>query len=706
MEHTKIASNLYLVSQNILHESKSVLSGNVNHIWIYDRSGSMYSTLRELCTHMKVLIRHLKPGDIITLMWFSGENQHGTILKGTRINSIEDYVLIDKVIEKHNTTVGSTCFSEILTELYTTINDISVFSDTIAVTLFTDGYPVVSNLTQELNNINNALLNIKEKITAMLFIGYGDYYNRELMLDMAKKVDGACIHNNDLKEWGMSITKFIENMENNKNPKTKVSIDIPNNQIKGIFTIQNGSITNLKADEHNTVRVYGNKLYFLTNEPHGLSVESDKNIEGILAASIYYNQLAKTYISMDILGKLGDKYLLDLLSNAYTNQEYGKAELAILEAINNPSLRFKNGKDINCRPDANAFCVLELITMLMDDNEALFFPRHPEFQYKRIGRNIPQKEGYPTVKADKDVAVPLSSLTWHDSKLNLSILTKIPGTVTLNDQEGVTPESVGFIREFPTFIWRNYTLIKDGVVNVTRFPVKLGGNNFLYFSQLGIIENPNTEDGIYILNLSGLPLITWAMVQDRSSAKELATNSIRKLRLDAHTKVLRDILKTDEVNTNQDTLNDIRLKFLYSNGIKKDGGFSPPTRSLDKALDFYMAKSFSIKIKGASTLPKVSEVIDKITTKKTLNLPAKFMAEMLSVPKMDALHLLEIKKRELKKIRHYIQETKFVMVLSKKWFDEFKTRNDKELKYLDVVDSVNIETSIIFNIQEEKVAID
>ena len=699
MESLKINTDLYLISTVSEKPAATSDTSQINHIWLYDRSGSMYNTLPELCMHMKVLVRHLPKQDTLTLMWFSGQGQHWTILKKYPLTTTDDLVSIDSAIDSNNITVGLTCFSETLTELVPIIKDLSKNSNRCIVTLFTDGYPVVNNLKTELDNINTALDAMKNASVSMLLIGYGDHYNRELMLDMANRVNGSCLHNNDLKEWGMSITRFIDS---NSKPKRCVIPKIPMSDMRKVFTVVNTGVVTLynKSDKF---YITSDVLYILSQNQYGNVTELNENmLRGCLGASLILSQNAQTDISLDIMGKLGDKYLIDLLSNSYTNEEYGRAEQAIMNAITEPANRFKTGRDITYLPDPNAFCVFEVLSMLMEDPESYFYPKHKAFEYKRIGRPHPQKEGYSPFVAD-EVAVSFSSLTWHDTRLNLSVLAKIPGKVQLLPRENVTPDSLGFIADFPTFVWRNYAFVKDGVINVKQVPVKLGVNSYVYLSKLGVISNPNTQDGVYILDLSTLPIINRRMSHNKTSATALADLYIMKLYLNAHIKVLKDRLKM-EVDPPK-TQSEIREKFLLDNGIKNNGSFSPPTVPLGKPTDYYIAKSFAIKVSGMSALPKVSAVTDKINANKRLTLVEQIMEEMLEVSESDVSDMLEKKTKEVRTIKTTIQENKFAVILAKKWFDEFTSRTDNSFKHKTQIGKFDINSTVKFIISEDRVAI-
>ena len=68
-----------LITNDIIVDS---INAPINHIWIYDRSGSMEGTLAPLCKDIVEQAKLLKKGDTLTLCWFSGEGQNDCILKG------------------------------------------------------------------------------------------------------------------------------------------------------------------------------------------------------------------------------------------------------------------------------------------------------------------------------------------------------------------------------------------------------------------------------------------------------------------------------------------------------------------------------------------------------------------------------------------------------------------------------------------------
>jgi hypothetical protein len=687
MQYHKLDSQYYLI-KTCTEPNNNIKVDNIitNHIWLYDRSASMSSSIKDLCKEMKRLVRTIPLNNTITLCWFSGEGQKGTIVKGFKLTSDNDFTIVDKAIDNNSSTLSTTCFSESLIELSNILEDLSCFSDNYQFSLWTDGYPICSNMKKELENINKALNNIKYKNVSSLLVGYGNYYNKELLLNMANIIGGTLLHVNELIEWGVSMTNFIKNSDINK---TKIKLSLPIECVKNIFSINNQNITNYIIEEN--INIIGNVYYMITTEPFGIE-NTQFDYSSIYASALIFVQQLQTDIALKILNTIGDKYLIDLTNNTYTLYEYGKLEYSLLNAMNDEKYQFIEGKIENYLPDDNCLCLLELLDMLVNDDDACFFPNHPDFKYNRVGIKKIQNLNYPKFEP-KDTKVFFNKLTWHDSKLNLSVLTTIDGKIKLSSP-------LHGQEYYDTFIYRNFTIIKDGILNVKTLPVRFGCNLHNYIRNLycHIILNQNTTDGIYIIDLTKLPIVNRAICQCSTSAKLLSHDIIKKLQLECHMKVFKSRLKIIEENKyiSRD------LKFLEQHGIRKDGSYSPPVivdNNIEK--DYYMAKAFNIKIKGASSLPKVEDL-----NKLKLTLPGQFMKEATYISD-DQINEEFIKtKKELNNIVTNIQKYKFSLILCKKWFDDFKTRKDNELEYKQLVGTVNVDTTITFSIDEIKVVYD
>jgi hypothetical protein len=707
-KYLTLNENLCLIEQEVKTTKIVTVRESVNHIWIYDRSGSMYDALPELTKQLIQLAKKIPMNDYLTLGWFSSEGDYNWILKGFKITDKSDYKLLEKSIKDNSTTRGCTCFSEILTNTSTVIQDLSVFSKTFALHFFTDGYPVVSNHKKEIDNIFSAIQNIKGKIHTAMLIGYGYYFNKELMNKMAEKLGALLISSSLISEYTNSITKLIQLTDSQEQ---KEDVEVLDDSPIALFSVTDQGVVTYAIDENGKLLVSPQKgkksyvYYISSKKPNtknwtkvdvtdlNFSDADDKIVKALYGATLMLTQQTRTDISLDVIGKTGDKAIVDALTNAFTIEEYSRAEDIINKCLSDVSLRFSNGRDLNYLPPIDAFCVLDLVKMLMDDDETAFYPYHEKFEYEKIGVASETKEGFAKFEADKRSKCPFSNLTWNESRLNLSVLTEIQGTVNLLDFDGKKASDVKLINPFPTKIFRNYTLVKDGRVHTKKLFISSSEATYKICKNKGLVfEDTFKTDKIYGLDMSTLPVVNRKIATGKTSATKLCEDVLEMQKLKAKVKTLKSLKKELGVEVeNKTNYTDEQVDFLFRNGIDINKGniFSPP-KSLAEAKDKYIAKTFDISIKGLNSLPTVKKVMEKIAAKKKLT-PVEVLIqdgieEYETVKRNNSKELsnwlessIKENQNKLKVLRVNVQENKFAVILGKKWFDEFKSREDTKL---------------------------
>lgn len=687
----------------------------INHIWLYDRSGSMSGVLPQLCEDLIEQVRSVPNGDSLTLGWFSGEGQHNLLLKGFKVTSDSDHAIVEQTIRANATTIGMTCFSESLEDLHRAITDLSVLSPYFSFAFFTDGHPVVNNYQQEVKKIYAVLEQVKERLTSSLFIGYGESYNKELMQQMTERAAGVLIHSRDLQEVKIALKSFLTGANSNNKIKVKLPEGVSSPLIT--FTEQQGKVVGYPTDrltldldeEIETVwQITGTANLPAT----ACNVNDEQLLRAAYAGALILVQKAQSAEAIDLLNWIGDKSILKQVVNSYTNSEYGVVESRLQVAIKDQQQRFKEGRDTACVPPEDAFCLIDLLSLLMDDREARFYPRHPSFAYQRIGKARKTVEGYAKFEADQ-VGIPFASLTWSKEKLNLSVLGVITGSIVLQPQNGKTAEMLGLPSAYWTKVFRNYTLIKNGLLNVNRIPITCSAETKVYLQQLNLIETELIEkelDGmnVIVIDLTRLPTINKKMAKQARSAKRLASLALEELRLEAIMKVLNQHKKEEKERAKQ--LQPESEAFLEANGIK-NGAYSPPVQGVieGEARDYEMVRSFTIKIKGCSSLPTLEAVAKKMKEGKSNNLPGQFMEQGLTILQRapagseDLLH--KQYKLALTKVRAELSKYKFALLLSKQWFEEFTSRDGCSLPVKEVIHGIAVDTVVSIAVEEEKVEI-
>lgn len=538
------------------------------------------------------------------------------------------------------------------------------------------------------------------------------------------------IHSSEIKEYTPNIIKLIKMTENSE-PKQEIEPLVTSPL--AAFTINDQGVVILNIDEDGKMYVSpqqgkSTNIYYLSTEkPNKKSWDrievpeinfgdiKDQLAKAVYAAALVLSQQTKTDIAMEIIGKAGDKAIIDKLNSAFQVEEYGVAEELISNAVNDVSARFSAGRDPNYLPPADAFCVFDAINLLLNDEKTFFYPYHEKFTYERIGVATSAKEGYSKFSADKTSKCPFNTMVWHDSRLNLSVQTQVKGTIELKEVDGKTPEKMGFSTTYPTFVFRNFSFVKDGHTHVKTIYITSSEDSYTKFKNLGLVQDDDfKKSGVYGLNISTLPAINRSIATGKTSATELCKAVLAEHKLKAQVKALKWLKDQELGEASEDKpmqFSDEQTKFLEANGIQVNRGglYSPPTEKEDPK-DFYMAKYFDIKLSGIATLPPVKKVMEKIASNKARTAVESLVENGITLwdtvkksfkdKKEMALwfnNTIEEKNKELRGIRSETQKTKMAIILGRKWFQEFNSRVDCQLS----IDGVNC----IFDLGEEKVPV-
>jgi hypothetical protein len=260
-------------------------------------------------------------------------------------------------------------------------------------------------------------------------------------------------------------------------------------------------------------------------------------------------------------------------------------------------------------------------------------------------------------------------------------------------------------------VYRTYTFVKDGHTHTKVFYLTSSEDTYKKFKNEGIIiDDDFKQSGAYAVDLGKLPAINRVLAGDEVSGTELCENVLAMQRLKGEIKALK-WLKNNELGMDEEapeSFTEEQAAFLKANGVlvERGGVYSPPTDRAE-ATDYYMAKTFDIKLKGIATLPSMNAVMKKIAANKNRT-PSESLVEAgitlwekskVGLPQGEwwswFTDTLEEKQKELRSIRSKVQKVKMAVILGRKWFKEFTNREDCEL----VVDNVRC----IFELGEEKV---
>lgn len=747
----QIAPSLHLVKQEISYVQPKAVHISVNHIVVLDCSGSMSMDLPKIASQLKAkLPKLINEGDTLTLIWFSGRGEFGVVIEGEEIATLKDLSAVNKLIDRWLRPVGMTGFKQPIEEVSKVIARIGkTNSNPFSLFFMSDGCDNQwsrAEILKALTAISNG------QLVSSTFVEYGYYADRALLADMAAKMGGAHIHADAFAKYepvfDVAMKRKIDTID-------RVRLSVNESQpVIGDFAFTLSDCEIIAYETHDgTVTVpmsVSAVYYFVASAPRNASAShmggtgrllssSSGNAEEYSAAYAAMSLFAvrmKSDIVYSILRKLGDVAFIDQFSLCFGKQKYSKFMDDAKAATFDASKRMTKGYDANKVPNDDAFTIFDLLKVLEEQNARILLD-HPDFIYGKISRSrlnaddhlsAAEQEKLMSVQvrmqsersaaklkeyqaeidsilaskgeALKFVADPspdgyaISSLTYNESRPNISMLVKKTGYVDLSARASQFPgHGISDTHKFKTFIFRNYAIVADGLVHIEKLPVKISHPVHVVLTLAGVKMTPD-EDGNYVIDLAALPIINRRMVQNVSAASAIV-NAYDLLKAQATAKVVKDyrsvLFPTAKLQGWKDRYGEETTLWLQKQGLTEYSGFNPKMVQAEST-DVIVGKELDIKLKGYSTLPTVSKVRDALKSGAKMNGPTAMMAEVVTATEAwlatnpKKLHEAWLTGRE----KALVAETRalmyqnsrmvFSIIVGQTWFTEFATLDDNTFK--------------------------
>lgn len=685
-------------------------TANVSHIFVCDVSGSMSWDLpkmrRQLCNEISSLV---KPGDDVTIIWFSGRTQAGIVKKMAVVNDVKQLASLQTAIEQWLKPVGLTAFAKPLSLCKDVIADIKQeMPDNLRSFIFlTDG----GNNDCPWDEVVSLLNEISDDLSASTFIEYGNYADSARIKEMAEITGGRQVYCEDFNAFEPEFRSLMTNGCSAKRISFSIASFKNDLALQMVFQIDKNTeniitYSSRKKDEI-LVSEDATDLFVVSLKPLGDIVAINDDPETALACFVPLFERMMYDWSEPIIYNLGASHLLNEYVGAYGKQKLYAFKEKCLAALFTGNI-YLDGYNPGIKPDEKAYCIIDMIDDLTENpDENRVYPLDSSFVYNRIGAKTETKielsdeikarlakaktkrdtelimrevEG-PEFEIDKGQSFSLSELVWNESRANLSFRVRYTGVVKL-------PENKFGLEEVPSFIYRVYTIIKDGILNITSLPVSLDKATHAKMLEHGLLSEPWEAGKVMIINFDHLPIINRSMVQ-KVSAVELAKLEYDLVKIQASFKVFNHFNKLYSPKTNVESAKSLGKEaadWLQSIGVTEYNGFSPKVEKV-LAGDVYAATVLATKIQGLSSIPKVEDVQKKagnnkpLTVSESLVLPA--LKDVEAVPmneRADAVNKMYKKFNTTKrKLMNQIAGQKFSLILSKRWFKEFKSFDENEL---------------------------
>lgn len=744
VKFVKIKDDLFLINQKIKKEPVQIKTVVVNthHIFIVDCSGSMYEELPKIRKDLfNKISTDLKTNDSLTIIWFSGKGQCGVIVEDYHVKSNISLSKVKELIDKYLTTVGLTAFKDPFEETKKVITKIMNENPDVVHSLFfiTDGYDNQYSTKEILSAVNS----IKEQLSNSTVVEYGWYCNKELLAKIACEMGGVHIFSEHFQDYEPYIQKEFNNQKVSKRKYIQLEGKV---DFGSVFTItEDGEVINYSVNDKNEVFINeeDNGFYFFSKNPVGKEVEMflmseatrnnydadrEEFYTALYASLFSFSRISDYNKVSEILKFVGDAKFIVKKANTFGSQKINELETEFLQAVKDKKNRFVEGYNPNLEPAEDAYCVLDMIEDLMEEDENLWYPNHEAFKYKRIGAKAILKAGI-TNKDKEDLekllkegnisalkekveevskkednlifkyedecrGYSITDLVWNEKRANLSVQVRYPGQVELPENNFSKLPKL-----FKTNKFRNYTLIKDGIIHTYKLPISLSQTTFDKLQSNGLLKEEKYESGkIYILDFSQIPTINRLMV-NTMSAEELFKNEYELLKLKAKNTVFNHYRKAKIGKINFDFIEEYgeeATAWLKELGITASG-FNPPS-SLEKTGEEIFVNSLKVKIDKLTLMTAEKDfqkVLEKhkkgesLTPRESLLIPAieEFESFMKSMEGIEDNKIIESwidKKSKLfrkrkNQLMNEISKSKFLCVVGKSWFKEFNSRDEKEM---------------------------
>jgi hypothetical protein len=740
----KLNNDLYLVQREAPKKKVAKkVAVQVNHVVVIDCSGSMYWDLPQIREQLKRKVpKMLGQDDTLSIIWFSGRGQFGTLLEAEPVATLSDLQDINRAIDRWLRPVGLTGFKEPLEEADRLADRIQKKAKGSIFSLFmmSDGHDNTWNRSQ--------ILAVAEKLplkySSATFVEYGYYADRPLLARMAEKTGGCLIFAEDFDRYAPTFEGALQKKLSGA-PRTELNIS--GDVVGGFaYALFDGDLLTFSV-EAGKVLVPQDlpEIWYISPVPVGKGVvweERGAPEHAVYAGISLFAQRMNSDVVTALLKESGDIRLIKQFSGCFGKQKYSEFVEEAQKATFDPKLRLVEGYDPDLVPPEDAFTVLELLQILAEDGRNRLLVDHPEFKYKRIGRALVDSNEVVTKtdqKAIADIAqraattkdpkelqkiaeelaevsskpsalkfqadsisegYPISDLVFNESRPNVSLRVKKFGEVDLSSR---LPENSTIPATFRTFVYRNYTIIRDGIVNVGVLPVTLTAETVAKLQEKDLpgdlLEVVGVSTGsTVLLNLRALPVINRKMIRE-VSAKTLFELNYELTKARAHQKVYNTVMKQTfprESKSFADIYGDEAATWLKEQGITDFNGFNPKVVRAE-ASDFYTGKELKVSLKGLSSLPSMADVnkrraSGKLTTSASLMVPAIEKLEDFQnseaykeAPNQSDLlktwldGQMKRSRQQVRDLLFKISQATFSVVVGQIWFKEFGSLDENSL---------------------------
>ena len=760
----KVADKLHLVQHKIHTGAVPTTPAEVptDHIMIYDCSGSMSYDLPKVREQVKKkLPKMLKEADTFSAIWFSGRGECGILLEKEPVSTLKDLQMVEKAVDRWLKPVGLTGFKEPLEKAMALAEKLGGKGRAVSLTFMSDG----CDNQWPRADIIKVMTALGPKVAATTIVEYGYYADRALLAAMAEKAGGVHIFAEDFDRFE---PVFASAMAKHPVGGKRVEVEIKGDPIGGfVYALADGDLMTFSASGGKASVPEGvEDIFYLSPAVIGgadeeiirLSEKASKApggaaraLQAVYAAVSLFAVRMKPDVVLPLLKALGDVRLIEQFALCFGKQKYSAFmdDAQGIAFAKGPEAPWSQGWDPTRVPREDAFTVMHVLEFIQVDPRARLLLDDPNFKYSKIGRgrvdtsaNMTEEElaalqqlvselaseTDPAKAKDLNAKIaaltenaggalkfttaphpdgyPILKLTFNEERPNISILTAKKGTVDLSKRLKDAPEGAKIPAVFETQVFRNYNVIKDGLVNIDRLPLRVSlatRDRLVAEGVVAAATNVTAETADVILDLKALPILNRQMVKT-VSAKTFFETQYALSEAQAAQKVFnsysKELLPAKQVADLVARYGEKGAQWLDEQGIKDS--YSPPHTKQVVATDFYMGKVLEVSLAKLSKLPSLKEAKEAIAKGKALTPSVALMAPHIA--RVETFLASEVytkaaakdkvlvawldgeRKAAVEKARGLIFEiakTTFTLIVGQIWFHEFSSLEEGSME-LDV----------------------
>lgn len=698
-EKFKISTDLSIVwvSRPLTYGKASPPRPCVHHVIVLDCSGSMWDSHPKMRKQLsEKLFTLVSEGDSVSVVWFSGRGESGVAIELAQLPTLREVAAMQKLFERWIKPIGLTGFKEPLADVRALLGRTSKRGEAVSLFFLSDGCDNQWPREEIMKEIDL----LAPMLMAATIVEYGYYADRALLAKMAERFGGAHVFAEDFVKFEPTLQSALLG-----------HVDVGPRADAAVGGALGGVAYHLGEDH---LHVYdaaggmisvaeavleGGGVWYLTKDATSALPFITPGTSAIYTSALYaalavFSTRMMPEVIYPILRQLSDVRFVRRYGSLFGKQAYTEFMVEAEAAAYDTTLRGIEGIDPLAVPADDAFTVLDLLEMLSSNPDCKLLLDDPRFRYSRISRkrlDATEGEKLKFVGDAQPGGYQVSNLTWNEDRANVSVLVKREGVVDLGGRlpfAGKVPQS------FPTFVYRNYAIVADGMRNVDTLIIRAPRAvlDELYANGVDLNATDSLESGARAeIKLEGMPVLNRAKVA-RISAKSLFTKCAELEEKRARLKVFKTYLAEEKRSETWDErYGKEGASWLKEQGLTAWSGFQPPRTKQVEASDYYLGKVLEVKIKGWSSLPSVKDV----TSGKSKNAPAQYMALAISEAEgakaslgptfqkwvVGAVNMLTAETRAL--LREIAKE-KFAVIVSGTWFSEFKSLEERAVLGLTV----------------------